>query len=75
MLAGAVTGLLVAWLGTQHAGRGAGVVGGALLAAALARLVLPPRYAGLLASRGKAVDVTAFAVLGAAVLGIALSLP
>jgi Protein of unknown function (DUF3017) len=75
VLAGAVGGLLVAWLGTHHAGRGAGVVGGALLAAALARLVLPPRYAGLLASRGKALDVTAFAVLGATVLGIALSLP
>jgi Protein of unknown function (DUF3017) len=75
VLAGAVGGLLAAWLGTQHAGRGAGVVGGALLAAALARLVLPPRYAGLLASRGKALDVTAFAVLGATVLGIALSLP
>ena len=75
VLAGAVGGLLVAWLGTQRAGRGAGVVGGALLAAALARLVLPPRYAGLLASRGKALDVTAFAVLGATVLGIALSLP
>jgi Protein of unknown function (DUF3017) len=75
VLAGAVTGLTVAWLGTQHAGRGAGVVGGALLAAALARLVLPPRYAGLLASRGKTLDVTAFAVLGATVLGIAVSLP
>jgi hypothetical protein len=75
VLAGAVGGLLVAWLGTHHAGRGAGLVGGALLAAALARLVLPPRYAGLLASRGKALDVTAFAVLGATVLGIALSLP
>jgi hypothetical protein len=75
VLAGVVTGLLVAWLGTRHAGRGAGVVGGALLAAALARLVLPPRYAGLLASRGKALDVTAFAVLGATVLGIAISLP
>jgi len=75
VLAGAVGGLLVAWLGTQRAGRGAGLVGGALLAAALARLVLPPRYAGLLASRGKALDVTAFAVLGATVLGIALSLP
>jgi hypothetical protein len=38
-------------------------------------MLLPPRYAGLLVSRGKALDVTAFAVLGAAVLGIAVSLP
>ena len=75
VLAGVVTGLVVAWLGTQGAGRGAGVVGGALLAAALARLALPPRYAGLLASRRKAMDVTAFAALGAGLLGIAVSLP
>ena len=47
----------------------------ALLVAAVARLALPPRYAGLLASRGKAQDVAAFAVFGAAVLAVALSLP
>jgi hypothetical protein len=74
-LAGAVAGLLVTWQGSQRAGRGTGVVGGALLVAAVARLVLPPRYAGPLASRGRAWDVAAFAVLGAAVLGVALSLP
>ena len=51
------------------------MVGAALLAAAVARLALPPRYAGLLATRGKALDVAAFAVLGAAVLAVALSLP
>jgi Protein of unknown function (DUF3017) len=75
VLAGVVVGLLAAWDGPGHAGRGAAVAGGALLAAAAARLVLPARYAGLLASRGKALDVTIFAVLGAAVLGVALSLP
>ena len=75
VLAGAGAGLSVAWQGSRHAGRGAAVVGGALLVAAVARLVLPPRYAGLLASRGKAMDVAAFAVLGAAVLAVALSLP
>ena len=75
VLVGVAVGLYVAWRGSQDAGRGAGVVGGALLAAAAARLVLPPRYAGLLATRGKALDVTAFTVLGAAVLGIAASLP
>jgi hypothetical protein len=73
VLAGAVAGLVYA--GTGHAGRGAGVVGGALLVAAAARLVLPARYAGLLASRGKALDVAAFTVLGAAVLALAVSLP
>jgi hypothetical protein len=75
VLAGVAVGLSVAAQGSRHAGRGAAVVGGALLAAAVARLLLPPRYAGLLASRGKALDVTALAVLGAAVLGAALSLP
>jgi hypothetical protein len=75
VLAGVAAGLFVAWDGSGHAGRGAGVVGGALLVAAAARLVLPPRYAGLLTSRGKALDVTVFAVLGAAVLGVAASLP
>ena len=74
-LAGAVAGLFVTWQGSQRAGRGTAVVGGALLVAAVARLVLPPRYAGPLASRGRAWDVAAFAVLGTAVLGVALSLP
>jgi hypothetical protein len=75
VLAGVAVGLSVAGQGSLHAGRGAAVAGGALLAAAVARLLLPPRYAGLLASRSKALDVAAFAVLGAAVLGAALSLP
>jgi hypothetical protein len=75
VLAGAAVGLFVAWQGSGYAEQGCAIVGGALLAAAAARLVLPPRYAGLLASRGKALDVTAFAVLGATVLGIAVSLP
>jgi len=75
VLAGTVAGLLYASQGSGHAGRGAGVVGGALLVAAAARLLLPPRYAGLLSSRGKALDVAAFAVLGAAVLALAVSLP
>ncbi len=75
MLAGTVAGLLYASQGSGHAGRGAGAVGGALLVAAAVRLVLPPRHAGLLASRGKALDVTAFAMLGAAVLALAVSLP
>ena len=75
VLAGAAVGMFVIWQGSQHAGQGAAVVGAALLVAALARLVLPPRYAGLLATRGKALDVAAFAVLGAAVLALAASLP
>ena len=75
VLAGAIAGLFIAWQGTRYAGRGAATVGAALLVAAVARLALPPRYAGLLASRGKAMDVAAFAVFGAAVLAVAASLP
>ncbi len=75
VLAGAATGMFVAWQGSQYAGRGAGVVGCSLLAAGLFRLFLPPRYAGLLSTRRKASDVMAFAAFGAAVLAVALMLP
>ncbi len=75
VLGGAATGMFVAWQGSKYAGRGAALVGCSLLAAALARLVLPARYAGLLSSRRKASDVLAFAVFGAAVLAVALMLP
>ena len=75
VLAGVGGGMFVIWQGSQYAGRGAGLVGSTLLVAAVTRLVLPPRDAGLLASRGRALDVATYAVLGAAVLGVALSLP
>jgi hypothetical protein len=75
VLAGVAAGLFMAYQGSRYAGRGTGVVGCSLLAAGLARLVLPPRYAGMLATRRKASDVLAFTVLGAGVLGIALLLP
>ena len=75
VLAGAATGLYIAWQGSRYAGLGTGLVGGALLAAAAARLLLPPRYTGLLSSRLKAPDVAGFAVFGAAVLAVALTLP
>ena len=75
VLAGAAAGMFVAWQGSKYAGRGTGLVGCSLLAAALARLILPARYAGLLSSRRKASDVLAFAVFGTAVLAVALMLP
>jgi len=75
VLAGAATGMLIAWQGSKYAGRGAALVGASLLVGALARLILPERYAGLLASRRKASDVLAFAVFGAAVLAVAIALP
>ena len=75
VLAGTAAGMLVAWHGSKYAGRGAALIGASLLAAALARLVLPNRFAGVLASRRKASDVLGFAVFGAAVLAVAISLP
>jgi Protein of unknown function (DUF3017) len=75
VLAGAAAGFFVVWQGSRYVGMGTGIVGCSLIAAALARLVLPPRYAGLLASRGKGFDVLAFAALGIGVLAAALMLP
>jgi len=75
VLAGAATGMLIAWQGSKYAGRGAGLIGASLLVGALARLILPERYAGLLASRRKASDVLGFAAFGAAVLAVAIALP
>jgi hypothetical protein len=75
VLAGVAAGMFIAWQGSRRATPGIAVVGCSLLAAALARLMLPDRFAGLLASRRKALDVLAFAVLGAAVLAVVLSLP
>ena len=74
-LAGVAAGLLLVFDASRDAGRGAGLVGCSLLAAALARLVLPPRYATMLSTRGKTSDVLAFAVFGAGVLAVALMLP
>ena len=75
VLAGVAVGLFVTWQGAKYAGLGTSLVGGALLVAAVARLLLPPRYAELLSSRWKASDVVAFTALGAGVLAIALVLP
>jgi hypothetical protein len=74
-LAGVAAGLLLVFDAARDAGRGAGLVGCSLLAAGLARLVLPPRYATILSTRGKTSDVLAFAVFGAGVLAVALILP
>jgi len=74
-LAGVAAGLFLAFDASRDAGRGAGLVGCSLLAAGLARLVLPPRYATMLSTRGKTSDVLAFAAFGAGVLAVALMLP
>jgi hypothetical protein len=73
VLAGVAYGLATVW--ERHAAHGAELIGGSLLAAGLARLLLPSRLGGLLSSRRKASDVLAFTVFGAGVLAVALLLP
>jgi len=75
VLAGVAAGMFVVWKGSKEAGHGAGLIGVSLLAGAVARLILPARYAGLLSSRRKASDVLALALFGAAVLAVAIALP
>lgn len=72
VLAGVAIGLLVAVQGATSGYTGTEVIGWSLIAAALARLVLPSSYAALLATRQKAIDVLAFALLGGCILGLAL---
>jgi hypothetical protein len=74
-LAVAASGLFTAWQGPRYAGRGAGLVGCALLMAAVFRLVLPPRYTAPMSSRRKVSDVLTFALFGTGVLVVALLLP
>ena len=50
-------------------------VAGIVLAAALARLALPERRAGMLASRGRLVDAAVLAALGIGLLVAGLVLP
>jgi DUF3017 family protein len=74
-----VTGVLIAlgiiMLGTHHLKSGTLVLAGILLVAAIARLVLPDRLAGMLSTRRRLLDVAMFAALGfgllAAGLGVA----
>ncbi len=71
----AAAGIWWAWRGSHDVGNGAGVVGGALLAAAIARLALPQSAVGLLASRRRFADVLALGAFGTGLLVLALVLP
>jgi hypothetical protein len=73
---GGVTGLLVlTWQHALSVKGGTLAVAGILLAAALARIVLPERRAGMLVSRRRLVDVAVLAALGAGLLVAGLVLP
>ena len=76
VLAAAAGGLSwVALGGLQHVQAGMMTVASALLAAAVLRLVLPERAAGLLVSRRRVLDVLALASLGAGIMAAVLVLP
>jgi len=69
-------GLYIAWRqGSQGGGKGGVVAGSALLVAAVVRLALPGKLAGLLASRRRLTDVLTLAVFGAGLLVAGLVLP
>jgi hypothetical protein len=68
VLAGVVAGLITIRGGNQAVRGGTLVIAGALLAGALARLVLPDRRVGMLASRRRLIDVAALALLGIGLL-------
>ena len=74
-LAGLAGGLIWMWLAPKHVEPGTVAVAGALLVAALERLVLPERWAGMLLTRRRLPDVMALATLGAGILAVALILP
>lgn len=54
--------------------RGALVLGGAMLLAALLRAVVSPDRVGLLAVRGRGFDVAAMTVVGVAIIALATSI-
>jgi hypothetical protein len=71
-----VAGVYIVWRqGSAGGGEGGAVGGAALLAAALARLLLPTRLVGLLATRKRATDVITLSVLGVSLLVAGLVLP
>jgi Protein of unknown function (DUF3017) len=75
VLCGVIAGLALIWQGAHYVRPGTLTVAGALFVAATARLILPEQRAGLLASRRRAIDVTALAILAVGLLVAGLVLP
>jgi hypothetical protein len=74
-IAGACVALAVIRLGTHHLKSGTLVLAGVLIVAAIARLVLPDRRAGMLSTRRRWLDVAFFAALGIGLLVAGLVVP
>ncbi|MGO8884729.1 MAG: DUF3017 domain-containing protein [Streptosporangiaceae bacterium] len=75
IVCGAVAGLLSIRSGENYVRSGTLVLAGVLLIAAVARLLLPERRAGMLATRRRLVDAAAFGALGVGLLVAGLVLP
>jgi multisubunit Na+/H+ antiporter MnhB subunit len=76
VLACTAFGVYIAWRRGSAGGGDGGVVGGvALLVAAVVRLVLPDRFAGLLGTRKRVTDVLTFTIFGTGLLVAGLVLP
>ncbi len=76
VLVATVAGVYIAWSkGSAGGGEGGVVAGAALLVAAVARLLLPARAAGLLAIRKRPNDVVTLAIFGVALLVAGAVLP
>ena len=75
VLAGLVAGLAYIWQGAHSVRAGTFILAGALFVAVAARLALPERRAGMLASRRRYIDVTALAILAIGLLVAGLVLP
>ena len=75
VVAGVALGLAIAVLGDGTWRVGALVIGGSLGVGALERIVLPRRGAGLLQVRSQAFDVAVLALVGAAIIALAIAVP
>jgi hypothetical protein len=72
VIAVALAGMVLVAL--QHWRRGTAVIGGALLLAAVLRVVLPNERAGLIALRSRGVDGFLYCALGIVILVVALTI-
>ena len=74
-LTGTGLGLLVMAQGPRHVQSGTLVIAGVLIAAAVARLILPDYLAGMLGLRRRTFDVLTLAAMGLGLLVAGLVLP
>jgi uncharacterized membrane protein len=75
VLVGVAIALVIIGLGVHLVRSGTLVLAGVLLVAAMARLVLPERLAGMLSSRRRLLDVAIFGALGIGLLVAGLVVP